>query len=42
MKNKCFKMYTIRKGREIMEENQLIIKNEIAIEDIKNLIYTIR
>ena len=25
-----------------MEENQLIIQNEIAIEDIKNLIYTIR
>ncbi len=25
-----------------MEENQLVIQNELAIEDIKNLIYTIR
>ena len=40
--NKCFKIYTIRKGREIMEENQLAIQNELSNEDIKNLIYTIR
>ena len=25
-----------------MEENKLVIQNELAIEDIKNLIYTIR
>ena len=29
-------------GCEIMEENKLSIQNELAIEDIKNLIYTIR
>lgn len=26
----------------IMEENKLVTQNELAIEDIKNLIYTIR
>ena len=26
----------------MMEENQLVTQNELAIEDIKNLIYTIR
>ena len=31
-----------KKGCEIMEENKLSIQNEFAIEDIKNLIYTIR
>ena len=31
-----------KKGCEIMEENKLSIQNELAIEDIKNLIYTIR
>jgi len=37
IQNKCFKIYTMRKGREIMEENQLIIQNELSNEDIKNL-----
>ena len=32
----------LKKGCEIMEENKLSIQNELAIEDIKNLIYTIR
>jgi len=40
--NKCFKLYTIIKGCEIMEENKLVSQNKLAIEDIKNLIYTIR
>lgn len=35
-------MYRVRKGCEIMEENKLAIQNELTIEDIKNLIYTIR
>lgn len=42
LKNKCFRMYRVRKGCEIMEENKLAIQNELTIEDIKNLIYTIR
>jgi hypothetical protein len=42
IQNKCFKIYTIRKGCEAMEENQLAVQNELAIEDIKKLIYTIR
>lgn len=33
---------SLKKGCEIMEENKLSIQNELAIEDIKNLIYTIR
>jgi len=33
LKNKCFKIYKVRKGRET---------NELTNEDIKNLIYTIR
>lgn len=32
----------MRKGREIMEENQLAIQNGLDNEEIKNLIYTIR
>ena len=40
--NKCFILYIVQKGCEIMEENKLSIQNELAIEDIKNLIYTIR
>ena len=40
--NKCFKLYVVIKGCEIMEENKLVTQNELAIEDIKNLIYTIR
>ena len=35
-------MHKVRKGCEIMEENKLAIQNELTIEDIKNLIYTIR
>ena len=35
-------MYKVRKGCESMEENKLAIQNELAIEEIKNLIYTIR
>ena len=42
VKNKCFKMYKVRKGCETMEENELAIQNELGIEDIKRLIYTIR
>ena len=33
---------SLKKECEIMEENKLSIQNELAIEDIKNLIYTIR
>ena len=40
--NKCSKLYVVIKGCEIMEENKLVTQNELAIEDIKNLIYTIR
>ena len=40
--NKCFKLYVVIKGCEIMEENKLLIQNEISNEEIKNLIYTIR
>ena len=40
--NKCFKLYVVIKGCEIMEENKLPIQNEISNEEIKNLIYTIR
>lgn len=40
--NKCFILYAIIKGCEIMEENKLAIQNELTNEDIKNLIYTIR
>ena len=40
--DKCFKIYTIIKGCEFMEENKLLIQNEISNEEIKNLIYTIR
>ena len=40
--NKCFKLYVVIKGCEIMEENKLVTQNELAIEDIKNLIFTIR
>ena len=40
--NECFKLYVVIKGCEIMEENKLVTQNELAIEDIKNLIYTIR
>ncbi len=42
MENKCFKIYKVRKGCEIMEENKLLIQNELSNEDIKKLIYTIR
>lgn len=41
-KNKCSKIYKVRKGCETMEENKLAIQNELTNEDIKNLIYTIR
>lgn len=40
--NKCFKIYTIIKGCEFMENENLIIKDDISNEEIKNLIYTIR
>ena len=40
--NKCFKLYTVKKGCEIVEENKLLNQNEISNEEIKNLIYTIR
>ena len=33
--NKCFKLYVVIKGCEIMEENKLVTQNELAIEDIK-------
>lgn len=42
IKNKCSKIYKVRKGCETMEENKLAIQNELTNEDIKNLIYTIR
>jgi len=42
IKNKCFRIYTNKKGCEAMEENKLAIQNELTNEDIKNLIYTIR
>ena len=42
MKNKCFRIYGVRKGCESMEENKLAIQSELTNEDIKNLIYTIR
>ena len=35
-------IYTLREGCEVMEENILTTQNEIANEEIKNLIYTIR
>lgn len=40
--DKCFKIYTIIKGCEFMENENLIIKDDISNEEIKNLIYTIR
>lgn len=40
--NKCFEIYTIIKGCEFMENENLIIKDDISNEEIKNLIYTIR
>lgn len=40
--NKRFRTYTDKKGCESMEENKLVMQNELVIEDIKNLIYTIR
>ena len=40
--NKCFELYVVIKGCEIMEENKLPIQNEISNEEMKNLIYTIR
>ena len=40
--NKCFKIYAVIKGCEIMEENGLVTQNELAIEDIKNLIKSIQ
>ena len=40
--NKSSKLYVVQKGCEIMEENKLVTQSELAIEDIKNLIYTIR
>ena len=41
--NKCFKiLVAYSKGCEIMEEKRLAIQDELDIEDIKNLIYTIR
>lgn len=40
--NKCFKIYTIIKVCEFMENENLIIKDDISNEEIKNLIYTIR
>jgi len=42
IKNKCFRIYVNQKGCEAMKENKLAIQNELAIEDIKNLIYKIR
>jgi len=42
LKNKCFRIYKVRKGCESMEENKLAIQNELTNEDIKSLIYTIR
>lgn len=42
IKNKCFRIYKVRKGCGTMEENKLAIQNELTNEDIKNLIYTIR
>lgn len=42
MANKCFILYTVKKGCEIVEENRLLNQNEISNEEIKNLIYTIR
>ena len=41
--NKCFILLVVcSKGCEIMEEKRLAIQDELDIEDIKNLIYTIR
>lgn len=40
--NKCFEIYTIIKGCEFMKNENLIIKDDISNEEIKNLIYTIR
>ena len=40
--DKCFKIYTIIKGCDFMENENLIIKDDISNEEIKNLIYTIR
>lgn len=39
-----YTIYSFIKGRDIMENepNDLIIQNELSIEEIKNLIYTIR
>ncbi len=37
-----FKIYRDEKGCEAMEENKLAIQNELTVEDIKNLIYTIK
>ena len=35
--DKCFKIYTIIKGCEFMEENKLLIQNEISNEEIKKV-----
>ena len=32
----------MRQGRESMEENKLVTQNEFTVENIKNLIYTVR
>ena len=32
--HKCFELYVVIKGCEIMEENKLVTQNELAIEDM--------
>ena len=41
-KQMFYTIYSLKEGRENMEENKLINSDELSNEEIKNLIYTIR